>query len=45
MGRPPAVRVFDGNGNEVPSQMGTPAGNSVPVTFPGGRSLDRRRGL
>ena len=30
---PAAVRVFDTNGNEVPSQMGTPAGNSVPVTF------------
>lgn len=32
-GVPPAVRVFDGKGVEVPSQMGTPAGNSVPVIF------------
>jgi alpha-mannosidase len=32
-GPPMAVRVFDGNGNEVPSQMGTPTGNSVPVMF------------
>lgn len=32
-GPPAAVRVFDGNGNEVPSQMGTPVGNTAPVTF------------
>jgi alpha-mannosidase len=32
-GAPSAVRVFDGAGNEVPSQMGTPSGTSVPVTF------------
>ncbi len=32
-GLPAAVRVFDGNGNEVPSQMGAPADNFVPVIF------------
>jgi alpha-mannosidase len=32
-GAPAAVRVFDGNGNEVASQMGTPTGNAVPVIF------------
>jgi len=32
-GVPAAVRVFDPSGNEVPSQMGNPTGNSVPVTF------------
>ncbi len=32
-GAPTAVRVFDSNGNEVPSQMGTPTGLTVPVTF------------
>lgn len=32
-GAPTAVRVFDANGNEVPSQMGAPVGNAVPVTF------------
>ena len=32
-GAPTAVRVFDGNGNEVPSQMGAPSGNNLPVTF------------
>ena len=32
-GVPAAVRVFDPAGNEVPSQMGTPAGNTLPVTF------------
>ena len=30
---PAAVRVFDATGAEVPSQMGAPAGNLVPVTF------------
>jgi len=30
---PAAVRVFDPAGNEVPSQMGTPVGNRVPVCF------------
>ena len=30
---PAAVRVFDLNGTEVPSQMGTPTGSTVPVTF------------
>jgi alpha-mannosidase len=30
---PDAVRVFDANGIEVPSQMGVPVGNHVPVTF------------
>jgi alpha-mannosidase len=32
-GAPVAVRVFDLNGSEVPSQMGAPVGNNVPVTF------------
>ncbi len=32
-GAPAAVRVFDPVGSEVPSQMGPPAGNRVPVTF------------
>ena len=32
-GAPVAVRVFDASGNEVPSQIGTPAGKAVPVTF------------
>ena len=30
---PAAVRVFDASGNEVPSQIGAPSGNSLPVTF------------
>ena len=30
---PPAVRVFDGSGMEVPSQAGPPTGQSVPVIF------------
>lgn len=30
---PVAVRVFDPDGNEVPSQIGAPSGNKVPVTF------------
>src|SRR5262249_21975481 len=32
-GVPAAVRVFDLNGNEVPSQMGTPSGNTASVVF------------
>jgi len=32
-GVPAAVRVFDANGNEVPAQMGTPTGNTLPVIF------------
>jgi alpha-mannosidase len=32
-GVPAAVRVFDLNGNEVPSQMGTPSGNRASVVF------------
>ena len=32
-GVPAAVRVFDPSGNEVPSQIGVPTGNNVPVTF------------
>lgn len=32
-GVPGAVRVFDAAGNEVPSQTGTPIGNTVPITF------------
>ncbi len=32
-GAPAAVQVFDASDKEVPSQMGTPAGNNVPVTF------------
>ncbi len=32
-GAPSAVRVYDTAGNEVPSQMGSPSGNTVPVTF------------
>ena len=32
-GVPTAVRVFDPAGVEVPSQMGSPSGNQVPVTF------------
>lgn len=32
-GAPAALRVFDSSGNEVPSQMGTPTGSTVPVTF------------
>lgn len=32
-GVPPAVRVFDRNGNEMPSQTGPPSGNTLPVTF------------
>lgn len=32
-GAPAAVRVYDPSGNEVPSQIGTPGGNVVPVTF------------
>jgi alpha-mannosidase len=32
-GAPPAVRVFNPSGVEVPAQMGAPVGNRVPVTF------------
>jgi len=32
-GVPPAVRVFDANGNEVPSQMGMAVGSTATVTF------------
>lgn len=32
-GAPNAVRVYDGNGTEVPSQSGAPIGNSLPITF------------
>lgn len=32
-GAPSAVRVFNASGVEVPSQMGTPSGNRVPVVF------------
>ena len=32
-GAPQAVRVFDGTGNEVPSQVGTPRNNAVSVVF------------
>jgi alpha-mannosidase len=32
-GVPAAIRVFAPNGDEVPSQMGTPSGATVPVTF------------
>lgn len=32
-GAPPAVKVFDANGNEVPSQFGTAISNSLLVTF------------
>jgi alpha-mannosidase len=32
-GVPTAVRVYDGNGNEVPSQMGAPVGNTATVIF------------
>jgi alpha-mannosidase len=32
-GAPAAVRVFDVNGHEVPSQMGAATGATVPVTF------------
>src|SRR5205814_78105 len=32
-GVPAAIRVFDSRGNEVPSQSGTPAGNTLPIIF------------